>query len=521
MPQKLYIIILGTLLAGSSCKKDFVKINTDPNQITEGQINFNYLFTNAQLQTSGNTDGNGYEDWRNNLIYSGCMIQHLSSTFSYWDGDKYLYSATYNSAYWDQNYPNAIVNIVDVLQHTGKDTAQGNFYQIGRIFKAFMFQRLTDMYGDCPYFQAGLGYISGITSPVYDKQQDIYQDLLHELQDAAAKLDPGKTNTIGSADLLYGGDPLAWKKFAASEMVRVAMRLSKVDPATAEQWVQTAVQMGVMATNADNAILLHQNVTGTPVTNGNGLILLGNDPNGYRLHETFINFLRDAGDPRLPYLATVCANPGLPADKGDTGFIRQLGQPGGYDPPNSGSPRDLVKAPNWPGNQNNYSVVNRYTFSRLDAPSFFLTCAETQLLLAEAARRGWISGDPALYYMTGVKAAMQQLAAQAGAGPSGTLIDTWLNAHPYDPALGLQQINEQYWVAGFMDENECFANWRRSGYPSLTPVNYPGNVTGGAIPRRFTYPPAEASNNTANYNTAVSRLSNGDKMTSRVWWDNK
>ncbi|HEX9512688.1 MAG TPA: hypothetical protein VF939_19480, partial [Puia sp.] len=143
MPQKLYIIILGTLLAGSSCKKDFVKINTDPNQITEGQINFNYLFTNAQLQTSGNTDGNGYEDWRNNLIYSGCMIQHLSSTFSYWDGDKYLYSATYNSAYWDQNYPNAIVNIVDVLQHTGKDTAQGNFYQIGRIFKAFMFQRLT------------------------------------------------------------------------------------------------------------------------------------------------------------------------------------------------------------------------------------------------------------------------------------------------------------------------------------------------------------------------------------------
>jgi hypothetical protein len=57
----------------------------------------------------------------------------------------------------------------------------------------------------------------------------------------------------------------------------------------------------------------------------------------------------------------------------------------------------------------------------------------------------------------------------------------------------LQQINEQYWVAGFMDENECFANWRRSGYPVLTPVNYPGNVTGGTIPRRFTYPQTEAS----------------------------
>lgn len=521
MPRRLTILywLIITLLVASSCKKDFEKINTDPNQITEAEINFNYLFTNAQLLTSGNTDGNGYEDWRNNLIYSGCMIQHLSSTMPYWDGDKYLYSATYNSAYWDENYPNSIADIVDVIQHVQKDTPQANFYQICRIFKAFMFQRLTDMYGDCPYSQAGLGYISGIVSPRYDKQKDIYNDLLEELQDAAAKLDPAKTNTVGPADLLYGGDPLAWKHFAASEMVRVAMRLSKVDPGTAQQWVQTAVQSGVITTNTGNAVLPHQNVTGTPVTNGNGLILLGNDPNGYRLHETFVNFLHNSGDPRLHYLATVCADPAQPADKGDTSFARQLGQPGGYAPPNSGSARDLVNAPGWPGDQNKYSIVNRYTFARLDAPTFFLTCAETQLLLAEAAQRGWINGDPALFYTAGVRAAMQQLAAQAGAGPSDISIDAWLSAHPYDPALGLQQINTQYWVAGFMDENECFANWRRSGYPSLVPVNYPGNVTGGTIPRRFTYPPSEAASNTANYSDAVSRLANGDKMTSRVWWD--
>ena len=70
-----------------------------------------------------------------------------------------------------------------------------------------------------------------------------------------------------------------------------------------------------------------------------------------------------------------------------------------------------------------------------------------------------------------------------------------------------------------MDENESFANWRRSNYPTLTPVNYPGNVTNGTIPRRFTYPQGEASTNSTNYNSAVSDLSNGDKMTSRVWWD--
>jgi hypothetical protein len=521
MRGKTYIasLLFAILAVLTACKKDFEAINTDPDLIPGSQFTFSYLFTNAQLQTSGNSDGNGYEDWRNNLIYSGCIIQHLSSTASYWDGDKYMYNPTYNSAYWDKNYPNSIANIVEVMDHAAKDNARSNFYEICRIFKAFMFQRLTDMYGDCPYFQAGEGYISGITSPPYDRQQDIYNDILLQLQDAASLLDPAKPNTVDSADLLYGGDPLAWKKFAYSEMVRVAMRLSKVDPVNARKWVQVAVQGGVMSSNADNAILHHQNITGTPVINGTGLILVGNDPSGYRLSETFVDFLRGTEDPRLSYLATVCADPDLSSDKGDTAASRQLGQPNGYDPPNSGTLYDILHAPGWPGSQNAYSVVNRYTFARLDAPTFFLTYGETRLLLAEAASRGWIAGDPASYYADGVRGAMQQLGTQAGAGPSDALISAWVQAHPLDPNHALQQVNEQYWVAGFMDENECFANWRRSGFPLLSAVSYPGNNTRGSIPRRFTYPQDEAATNTLNYNAAVSHLSDGDKMTSRVWWD--
>ena len=518
MREKIFILTILSLLS-FGCRKNFTSINTNPDQISAAQNNFNYLFTSAEMQTSGNIDGNGYEDWRNNLIYSGCMVQHLSSTLSYWDGDKYLYNPTYNSAYWDRNYPNSVANIVEVITHAAKDTGETNFYQIVRIFKAFMFQRITDMYGDCPYSQAGLGYISGITTPVYDQQQQIYSDLLNELQDAAAHLDSTKTNTIDSADLLYNGNIRAWKKFAYSEMLRLAMRLCKVDPASAKQWVQTAVQGGVMETNADNAVLHHQALSGTPVANGDGLILIADDPNGCRLNKTFVDFLRSTGDPRLSYLGTVCADPTQASDPGDTTYALQLGQPGGYDPPNSGTPYDLTGAPGWPGNQNQYSVVNRYTFARLDAPTFFLTCGETQLLLAEAAQRSWITGDPAAYYTAGVRAAMQQLATQAGAGPADPDIETWLGNNPYQPSGGMQQINEQYWVAGFMDENECWANWRRSGFPTLTPVNYPGNSTNGTIPRRFTYPQSEAGTNATNYNTAVSHLSNGDKMTSRIWWD--
>ncbi|HEY4107704.1 SusD/RagB family nutrient-binding outer membrane lipoprotein [Puia sp.] len=515
-------VVAAFVLSGlGSCKKDFVSINTDPNHITAANINYAYLFTNAQLIASGNSDANGYEDWRNNLIYSSCMIQHLSSTAGYWDGDKYLYNAGYNSAYWDDNYNNSVTNIVEVVTHTATDDNQANFYNIARIFKAFMFQRMTDMYGDCPYTEAGLGFIKGITQPKYDKQQDIYTNMLSELADAASKLDAGKPNTVGKADLLYGGDPALWKKFAYSEMVRIAMRMSKVDAANAQKWAQAAVAGGVMASNSDNAIVAHQaNATGTPVPNGTGLILIGNDPNAYRLSNTFVSYLKSTGDPRLSYLGTVCADPTVGTDKGDTSYAKQLGQPNGYDAPNSNSTFDLVKAPNWPGDQNKYSVVNRYTFSRLDAPSFLLTYGETQLLLAEAAQRGWVTGTPAAtFYANGVTGAMAQLGAQAGAGPSDAAITAYLAANPYNAGGFMNQINSQYWVASFMDENESFANWRRTGYPTLTPVVYPGNVTSGTIPRRFTYPQGEASTNSTNYTSAVSGLNNGDKMTSRVWWD--
>lgn len=521
MRKKLLIPILAAAaIAGfGSCKKDFVEINTDPNHITSSTINYAYLFTNAQLITSGNSDANGYEDWRNNLIYSSCMIQHLSSTTGYWAGDKYTYNAGYNSAYWDENYNNSLRNIVEVVYNTEKDTAKANLYQIARIFKAFMFQRITDMYGDCPYSEADLGYIKGITSPKYDKQQDIYNGLLTELQDAAGKLDASKTNSVGAADLMYGGDVAKWKKFAYSEMLRIAMRMSKVDATNAAKWAQTAAAGGVMTTADDDAVVKHEATTGTPVPNGTGLILIGNDPNAYRVSQTFVNYLKSTSDPRLTYLATVCADPTVGTDKGDTTWASQLGQPNGYDVAGSGSTYDLSKAAGYPGDPNKYSVVNRYTFSRLDAPSFLLTAGETQLLLAEAAQRGWVTGTPAAtFYTRGVTAAMQSLTT-AGAGPSASAISAYLTANPYNAGDALNQVNSQYWVATFMDENEAWANWRRSGFPALTPVNYPNNATGGTIPRRFTYPQGEASTNGTNYGAAVSGLDHGDKMTSHVWWD--
>ena len=150
---------------------------------------------------------------------------------------------------------------------------------------------------------------------------------------------------------------------------------------------------------------------------------------------------------------------------------------------------------------------------------FFMTYAEVELLKAEAAVRGWHSGDPQTHYENGVRAAMQYLVMyDPNAAISGADIDAYLAANPYDPANAMEQINTQIWAATLLNEYEGYANYRRTGFPALTPVNYPGNVTGGTIPRRLRYREAEAVANPENYSAAVSKQG-PDEFTTRMWWD--
>ncbi len=148
-----------------------------------------------------------------------------------------------------------------------------------------------------------------------------------------------------------------------------------------------------------------------------------------------------------------------------------------------------------------------------------MTYAEVEFLLAEAAVRNWYNGDAATHYENGVRAAMQYLAMY---GPEAVIpeadIDAYLAANPFDPANALEQINTQIWAATHLNEYESYANYRRTGYPALTPVNYPGNVTGGTIPRRMRYSEGEMVANAESYAEAVSRQG-PDLLTTRVWWD--
>lgn len=98
----------------------------------------------------------------------------------------------------------------------------------------------------------------------------------------------------------------------------------------------------------------------------------------------------------------------------------------------------------------------------------------------------------------------------------------YLTANPFKDSgtfdEKMNQIHTQLWIGLFVDEQEIYANWRRTGYPQLTPVNFPGNVTNATIPRRIKYPTSEYSVNSANLAKALERQGR-DVFTTRTWWD--
>ncbi|MFD2872482.1 SusD/RagB family nutrient-binding outer membrane lipoprotein [Mucilaginibacter ximonensis] len=526
------LALVVVMLSATGCRKEFEKINTNPATYNQNNFDPNYELTAAQLGYSGSADFS-YDTWRANLIYCSTMIQGFSTVISYWAGDKYILNANYTAAYWgfaggpptggDGAYPEQVRPIVDVIQSTADKPQYKNLHQIARIMRALIMERITDLYGDVPYSQAGLGYYDKNYFPVYDKQQAIYNDMLKELSEATAALDPNGDKPIG--DKYYNGDIAKWKKFGYTLMLRMAMRLSKVDAATAKSYVQKAVG-NTMASNADDAFFKGDATGGRNTINRNSQILLGDggQENFYtRWSQTFINFLKSNNDPRLSKVAVTnlytdenskAQNPGA-----NSTAIAQKGMPNGKDLSGVAA-QDIRQDPSFTA-FTDYSSPAPALIKR-DGPTFVLTYAESELLWADAAERFGLGGSAAQHYHDGVVASMTYLGEyDASAAVSSTDAETYMTAHPYVQANGLQMINTQYWALNctMFDFYEAWSNWRRTGFPALTPVNYPGNNTGGTIPRRFPYPVTEAGTNTANYNAAHNAVPGGDLLTSRVWWD--
>ncbi|WP_316791262.1 SusD/RagB family nutrient-binding outer membrane lipoprotein [Pedobacter frigoris] len=524
--NKYSLIILTGILIAFGCTKDFKNINTNP--VAYGPTNFdpNYTLTTSQLTYTGSIDF-AYDTWRGNLIYASTMMQGLSTVVSYWAGDKYFLNEGYTAAYWGNSAVGAYIEqvrpIVDVVEFTKGSAKYANVHQVARIWKALVFARITDLYGDVPYSEAGQGFYKSIFTPKYDRQQEIYTDLLKEVDEATNALNANGDKVTG--DVIYGGDIAKWKRFGSTLLVRLAMRLTKADENLAKTYVQKAIGK-TMIDNGDNATIAHD-VSGARVTqNRNSQVLLGDggQENYYtKWSKTFIDLLKNAGDPRLEKVAVTQLYLVESGKDQNAAYVTtaavQKGMPNGKDLSGIAG-RDIRQDASYTSIAD-YSSPNPGMIKR-NGITFILSFSEGEFLLAEAAQRWGIAGSAADHYKAALKASITCLGKYDPLmAVSDGVAETFASANPYNAANGLQMINTQYWLHTntLLDFYETWANWRRSGFPVLVPVVYPGNATGGTIPRRFPYPSEEAANNGVNYQAASSAVPGGDKLTGRVWWD--
>ena len=550
---RTFIILSAALLAGisSSCSDSYMEdLNTDKSKANS--IDPNAQLTTAELQTYG--DLGMVEIYRNYLYAFTQQLMGCWNTTNY--GGRHTVDNNEMGRIWTSFYPKAIKNLTDAIHRSAEDGNRKNINAILRIYRVYMMSVITDIYGDAPYSEAGQGYLKEIYNPKYDTQEDIYNDFFTELKDAASALDAANDRITG--DVIYNGDVAKWIKLANSLRLRYAMRISDVAPEKARKEFEDALasEGGVLTSGSDDALIKYMDISFSfgqdsyTDYRGNALsqLLFGNDPanNPSYLCSTFFNQLYNTKDPRTFMIARFYydglmsqTSPDNRIDLTDEitgkGIAMNPCQPGAfsYDPWPQGYDSDMMKeiAKTNPSVE---TTMARETepklannFLRGDNPGVVMTCAEVNLLLAEASLKKWNTGGTVEgFYSKGVRAAMDFLADNYG---YDRISDNDFNVYITGNGIGHTEqqakaaINTQAWILHFTNPAECWANVRRSGYPRLkSPAEYGFGqyLTGGKdIPVRLCYPTLESSYNKPGYDEALKRMGGKDSWNTHVWWD--
>lgn len=387
--------------------------------------------------------------------------------------------------FWNAYYAGPLADIQAVLEKA-RSAGQPNREAVALIWRAWLFHQVSDLWGDIPYSEALAGRDN--PRPAYDTQQQVYTGLIADLTTAAGLLNPGGDG-FGAGDILYENNATQWRRFANSLRMRLAMRMVNQAAGAAEAAFVAAYNAGGFQSNADNAALRWP---GSPYENTLYRNYLGRDDHG--ISGALVDTLASLGDPRLELFAEPATQDGV-----------YRGHYNGFNAP----PLPLGA----------YSRIgNFWRANGAGTPSMIMTYSEVLLLQAEAAQRGWIAASAAALYEQGIRAHMTQYAAQSPPGnPTEQEINDYL-AQPriaYSAGTGLRQIHLQQWIGLYMNGNEAFAHWRRTGIPELTPGPH---LSLSRIPVRFSYPGGEQSFNSANLNAALSRQGGGLDLVTPMWW---
>ena len=399
-------------------------------------------------------------------------------------GDVHRYHITVGtgSSVWNAAY-DALGNVNEMLNKSF-ELEDENYTAINLTLRAMIVSNLTDMFGSVPFSEAFQAEQGNFT-PKFDKQQDIYTQILNDLEQAN-HLYNLEESLLYASDLLYQNDLVKWKKFTNSLHLRLLLRVSDRQP-DAWQQIETMLQnptvYPVFEDNSDAAVL-----TVTGVTPNLSPWPREQDFSNARTYASFfIDQLNELEDPRLPIFANEAKDL-----EGNT--IGYLGIPAGFD--NAGS-----DFPYTPSGLKQPLII-------APMPIILMSYSELQFIKAEAALKGHFN-DAEGHYKEGVKSSIEFWTNQ---NFDETYFDNSFAA--YDGSL--ERIMLQKYLSLFFTDYQQWSEYRRTGFPILPVTNSMEN--NGVLPSRLLYPDSPNIYNSENYDQAVQEMG-GNTINAKVWWD--
>jgi len=496
---------LALALSASACDNGLTDVNRNPN--APETVNPSLLFPQAAVSS--------IQRVRSDMEITPSAFTHwpqYMAEYQYPEISFYQFRPTTSDGWWGNFYTGPIEDLEQALRQTTSATNnRPNMTGPILVIRAFDYSTMTGIWGDIPFGQAARGD-SGAFTPAYDAQKVVYDSLLTNLKDANTMMDASLTSAnYGDQDPVYAGDVDQWKKFANSLRARLGLNLQRVDPTRAAAEVSAAIAAGGFTSNADNAQIVWPadrsgNYNPWCATEKEGLGC-GGTRDDARMSVTFIDSLKSFADPRLAVFARPVQDPSCTNTPNCTVVAA-----GDY----RGMPNGLLagQAGNWGPKS---SRIGPQVFDP-SQPSYFMTYAEFSFIKAEAAERGWIGGGAAAaatYYNEGIAASMDQWGVDAASTAAYLAQPAVVYA---GGASGLRQIAMQKWIALFTQGFEAWSEWRRTGYPNLTPA-LNATTANGQIPRRVIYPQTEQSFNNINLQAAITAQGGSDALDKKLWID--
>lgn len=505
----------------SGCSKNFMDYNTNKHEATEEQVLpviAGSLFQQIQRTVILYRDGTGILDSDYQVSYNLCADTWAGYTApTLGDGrnnGSFYINDGWSRSLWVNKYSksmNAWSNLASRMDGSGND----HIMALADIVKVASMHQVTDYYGPVPYSKVGTSL-----TPEYDSQETIYRQMLSELDGAIEVLKNYATanpsaKILADYDLVYGGDPVRWVKFANTLRLRLAMRVVYAAPELAREEAEKSLadSFGLIDNNSDNAVV--SGVDHHPLYEIN---VNFNDADT-QMGASMDCYLNGYNDPRKFLIAK-------PASDGELHGVR-----------------NGIHITNWTPYKN--------TAARVSAPNAtkykieWMNAAECWFLRAEAALRGWNAGGSAKeFYEAGVTASFEEWGAQgadsylknstavpaafadvvgsAGAAAPSSITIAFNDSDSFE--TNLERIMTQKWIAMFPNGCEAWAEYRRTRYPRLiSPAN---NDSNGAVDtelqiRRVPYPISEQSDNAKGLASGLSVLGGPDHAGTKLWWDKK